>query len=186
MKRWAFVDCFHTVNFENFDFEGYERVVLFTSGNLLIPVGEVDPTLELAVIRVESLTQEQMTVALAYHVGRYDVETPSNIHFDIYSNDIESPSFEDCLRNAGRHCEPFTLPPNDKITLSKAVDNFIHHVNISDADKRERPRSLSVYSRLLDWEWRSLRGRVKTEELLKELDRMGLIRRASNGVYFSF
>lgn len=186
MKKWAFIDCFHKINFENIDFDSYERIVIFSSGDISLPAGEIVSASELTFIKTETDTQHQMTIALAYHASQYDVTAPSNIHFDIYSNDIESSSLEDCLRKSDRHCQLFNLPRDEKITLRIAVDNFIQHVCVSYPDKRNRPRSMSIYSKLLDCEWRFIRGRVKSKEILKQLDNMGAINYANNGIYFTF
>lgn len=186
MKRWAFVDCLNKVNFENIDLDGYERIVLFSSEDFSLPAGEVDSVKELTVIKTETKTQQQMTIALTYNVSKYDLIAPSNIHFDIYSDDIQSPSLDVCLLKDNRYCQLFNLPPGEKITLSRAVDDFIIQICTSYIDKRIRPRSLSLYLYLLDSEWRFLRGRVKSEEILKQMDFLGLINYASNGIYFKF
>lgn len=186
MKKWAFIDCLKDVNFENIDFAGYEKVILLSSRDLFVPVGKAKSELELGIIKSDAETQQQMTVVMAYQIGQFDTKTSHEIQFDIYSDDIASPSIDECLRKANRHCKVFKLPPAEKITLSEATDNFIARINSEYVSKNSRPRALSIYEHLLNDAWRPVRGRVCAKQILDQLDSDGAIKHASNGIYFNF
>ncbi|WP_036312292.1 hypothetical protein [Methylophaga thiooxydans] len=185
-KKWAFIDCLKDVTFENIDFGGYERIILFGNCDLLVPVGHTEPELELGVLNTDAKTQHQMTIVMAYQISQFDTEASDEVQFDIYSDDIASPSIDECLRKANRDCSLFRLPPTKKITLPEAVDNFIEKVCGEYESKTHRPRTLEIYESLLNDSWRAVRGRIGADEILAKLESDRTIKHASNGVFFTF
>tara|TARA_R110000787_G_scaffold234726_2_gene341592 strand:+ start:7262 stop:7912 length:651 start_codon:yes stop_codon:yes gene_type:complete len=185
VKRWAFVDCFEEVNFRNIDFSDYERIILFSVADIHLPLGPILPTLEIIVERTEAVTQEQLNHALTSSISKYHSTTKRNVCFDIYSNYISQTKSDALLRAEDRHCYVYDLPPRSTITIEQALQNTIYKLN-SYADKRCRPRGTGIMIELLNHDWRCIRGRVPADTIILEMKSRGLIRQASNGIYFSF
>lgn len=183
MKKWAFIDCFKEVNFQNIDFSDYEKVVFVTAGDIDIPIGLTHPSLEITLINVAAYTQEQADHALTFNLSKYDSLAERIILFDIYSNSISQTNVDSLLKDQNRYCNLFELPPDETITLQQALDNLIIKLN-SYSDKRGRPRSLNGCLSRLNDDWRTLRGRVNANTLLNEMTSQGLISFVSNGIYF--
>ena len=185
MKRWAFVDCFEEVNFRNIDFSDYERIILFSVGDIHLPLGPIHPNLEIIVERTDAVTQEQLNHALTFSISKYHSIAKKNVRFDIYSNNISHTNIDDILRAEDRHCYAYDLPPRSTITIEQALQNTISKLN-SYADKRFRPRGTGIMIELLNHDWRSIRGRVPADTIISEMKSRELIRQANNGIYFSF
>ncbi|MGB0466169.1 MAG: PIN domain-containing protein [Pontibacterium sp.] len=111
--KWAFIDYENIGCLSKVDLEAYSKVLLFLGAQQpKIDFGDkkYDAPIEFLVVQVKASQANNLDFHLSYYLGKYDSETPSEVGFEIISNDNGFAPLIAHVKQNGRTCKQVKVP----------------------------------------------------------------------------
>ncbi len=153
--KWAFIDYENIGCLSKVDLSAYRKVVLFLGAKQpKIDLGDkkYDTPIELILVQLKATQSNNLDFHLSYYLGKYDNEAPSNVTFEIISNDNGFSPLIAHIKINGRACKQVKVATAPS-TKSKLISS------LTSKPKEKRPKKVS-----------SLRNHIATHMAVKGND----------------
>ncbi|MFD1008425.1 PIN domain-containing protein [Oceanisphaera ostreae] len=137
--KWAFIDYENVGCLSKIDLSTYSKIILFLGAmQPKIDLGETkyDSPIELVLIQLKATQANNLDFHLSYYLGKFDSEVPSNITFEIISNDQGFSPLIEHIKTSGRACKQVKVTTTLS-TKSKLISS------LTSKPKDKRPKKVA-------------------------------------------
>lgn len=125
--KWAFIDYENIGCLDKIDMSVYSKVILFLGAKQpKIDLGEkkYDNPIDLVVVQMKATQANNLDFHLSYYLGRFESQAPSNVSFEIISNDNGFSPLIAHVKANGRVCKQIKVAsaPSEK---SKLINSLV-------------------------------------------------------------
>lgn len=137
--KWAFIDYENIGCLSKVDLAAYEKVVLFVGAKQpKIDLGDkrYDSPVDLILVQLKVTQSNNLDFHLSYYLGKFDSEAPTNVSFEIISNDNGFAPLIAHIKVNGRPCKQVKVQsePSNKNKLITFI---------TSTPKEKRPKKVN-------------------------------------------
>lgn len=137
--KWAFIDYENVGCLSKIDLSSYSKVVLFLGAKQpKVDIGDkkYDSPIELVLVQLKATQSNNLDFHLSYYLGKYGTEAPSNVSFEVISNDKGFSPLIAHIKTNGRSCKQVKVA-TAPTTKSKLI------ISLTSKPKDKRPKKVS-------------------------------------------
>ncbi|GGO80448.1 hypothetical protein GCM10011348_17130 [Marinobacterium nitratireducens] len=137
--KWAFIDYENIGCLSKVDLGAYRKVVLFLGAKQpKIDLGDkkYDSPVDLVLVQLKATQSNNLDFHLSYYLGKFDSEAPTDVSFEIISNDNGFSPLIAHIKVNGRPCKQVKVQPATDI--KNKLITFI-----TSTPKEKRPKKVN-------------------------------------------
>lgn len=178
--KWAFIDYENIGCLGNVELSAYEKVVVFVGAKqpkLNFGDKKYESPINLVIIQIKATQFNNLDFHLSYYLGKYDHEAPTNVAFDVITNDNGFAPLISHIKCNGRICKQVKLA-NASIKSAKLIQS------IKCKAKEKRPQKVTSLRNHIAAHMQVEGNEVAIQNYLNQLVNAKLLTISGNGVKY--